>query len=297
VLGSLADLGHVVDRHAIDVLLVGAEGSQAEIQDAVAATCLGADVRVCDVSYFYEDVLGHVPIAEIGSAWFRYVMHPRYRAPDTRVKRALDVAVALVAGIVFLPVIGLCAIAIKLHDGGPVLFRQRRIGSGGREFTLLKLRTMRTGPDVARWSCKDDARVTPVGRVLRRRHLDEMPQLFNVLRGDMSVVGPRPEQPSFVERLEETVPHYSRRHLIKPGMTGWAQVRCGYAASDAESAWKLCHDLYYLKHQSIRLDIAILVETLRTLVADRQFRGVPSAARAAAAPTSDADMRLRSASA
>jgi lipopolysaccharide/colanic/teichoic acid biosynthesis glycosyltransferase len=113
--------------------------------------------------------------------------------------------------------------------------------------------------------------VTRLGRVLRRTHLDELPQLINVLRGEMTLVGPRPEQPEFVDRLEQTVPYYSRRHLIRPGITGWAQVRCGYAGSDLGSAWKLCHDLYYLKHRSFALDVAIIAETLRTLVADRQY--------------------------
>jgi lipopolysaccharide/colanic/teichoic acid biosynthesis glycosyltransferase len=152
-----------------------------------------------------------------------------------------------------------------------VLFSQRRIGSHGAPFTLLKLRTMQVSLPAAHWSTVEDPRVTPIGRVLRRTHIDELPQLLNVVRGDMTVVGPRPEQPEFVERLERTLPHYNRRHLIKPGITGWAQVRCGYAGSDAGSAWKLCHDLFYLKHRSLGLDLAILAETVRTLVADRQF--------------------------
>jgi exopolysaccharide biosynthesis polyprenyl glycosylphosphotransferase len=273
VLGTIVTLMEILDRHAVDMLLIGGEASGPETYDHVADTCLGSAMRVCDVTHFYEDVLGHVPVTEIGSAWFRYVMHPRFRSPDTAAKRALDLAVAVAAGVVFLPVVGLCALLVKLEDGGPVLFRQRRIGNRGQEFTLLKLRTMRAAPPVARWSSRDDDRVTRIGRVLRRTHLDEIPQLLNVVRGEMSVVGPRPEQPAFVEHLERTLPYYSRRHLIKPGLTGWAQVRCGYAGSDAESAWKLCHDLYYLKHQSISLDLAILVETVRTLVADRQFRG------------------------
>jgi exopolysaccharide biosynthesis polyprenyl glycosylphosphotransferase len=281
VLGSIGSLAEILDRHDVDMLLIGREASVAEIFDDVADTCLGSAVRVCDVAHFYEDVLGHVPVTEIGSAWFRYVMHPRFHSPDTIAKRSLDLTVALVAGAVFLPVMAVCALLVKLEDGGPVLFRQRRIGNRGQEFTLLKLRTMHTAPPSAVWSSRDDDRVTRIGRLLRRTHLDEFPQLLNVARGEMSVVGPRPEQPAFVEHLEETLQYYSRRHLIKPGLTGWAQVRCGYAGSDAESAWKLCHDLYYLKHQSIGLDLAILVETVRTLVADHQFRGVASVPRLA----------------
>jgi len=271
VLGALAELAGVLERHDVDILLIDRKASRLEVFDELAETCLDLPVRVCELSQFYEDALGHVPVTEINSAWFRYIMHPRFRRPDTASKRTLDLTIALLAGLVFLPVMGLCALLIRLQDGGPVLFRQRRIGSRGREFTMLKLRTMRTAPSAARWSSAHDERVTPVGRFMRRTHIDEIPQLLNVLRGDMSVVGPRPEQPEFVERLEHALPHYNRRHMVKPGLTGWAQVRCGYAGSDAGSAWKLCHDLFYLKHQSLWLDLAILAETARTLVADRQY--------------------------
>jgi lipopolysaccharide/colanic/teichoic acid biosynthesis glycosyltransferase len=133
------------------------------------------------------------------------------------------------------------------------------------------MRTMRPGSGSgAQWSELDDPRITRLGKLLRRTHIDELPQLVNVIRGDMSLVGPRPEQPEFVDRLERTLPYYQRRHLSKPGITGWAQIRCGYAGSDVGSAWKLSHDLYYLKHRSVGLDALILVETLATLLFDRQ---------------------------
>jgi exopolysaccharide biosynthesis polyprenyl glycosylphosphotransferase len=273
MLGAVTDLAAVLACHDIDLLLIDGNAGRIDVYDQLAETCLGLPVRVCELAQFYEDALGRVDVGEIGSAWFRYIMHPRFRSPDTIAKRAVDLTIALVAGIVFLPALVICAVAIKLHDGGPVLFRQRRIGNRGEEFTMLKLRTMRTATAEARWSSATDDRITPIGRMLRRSHLDEVPQLINVLLGDMSVVGPRPEQPEFVERLERTLPHYNRRHLIKPGLTGWAQVRCGYAGSDEGSALKLCNDLFYLKHQSLGLDLAILVETARTLIADRQFPG------------------------
>jgi exopolysaccharide biosynthesis polyprenyl glycosylphosphotransferase len=270
VLGTMAALADLIERYDLDMLLIDGEASRIEVFDGIADTCLDLPVRVCELSQFYEDALGHVPVTAIGSTWFRYIMHPRFRSADTDGKRALDIAVVVVAGVAFLPLLGLCALLIKLQDGGTVLFRQPRIGSHGAEFTMLKLRTMRMGAPVVKWTSTDDERVTPVGRVMRRTHVDELPQMFNILRGEMSVVGPRPEQPHFVEWLERSVPHYNRRHMIKPGLTGWAQVRCGYAGSDAGSAWKLCHDLYYLKHRSLALDLAILAETTRMLVADRQ---------------------------
>jgi exopolysaccharide biosynthesis polyprenyl glycosylphosphotransferase len=271
VLGAVAGLAGILACHDIDLLLIDGDAARTDVYDQLAETCLGLPVRVCELAQFYEDALGRVDVGQIGSAWFRYIMHPRFRSPDTLAKRALDLTIALAAGVVFGPVLLVCALAIKLGDGGPVFFRQRRIGNRGEEFTMLKLRTMRSTAAVARWSSADDDRITPIGRLLRRSHLDEVPQLINVLRGEMSVVGPRPEQPEFVERLERTLPHYNRRHLIKPGLTGWAQVRCGYAGSDEGSALKLCNDLFYLKHQSLGLDLAILVETARTLIADRQF--------------------------
>jgi lipopolysaccharide/colanic/teichoic acid biosynthesis glycosyltransferase len=158
------------------------------------------------------------------------------------------------------------------RDGGPVLYRQTRIGEGGQAFQILKLRSMRVGSDTGpRWSSRDDDRVTPIGSVMRRTHLDELPQLFNVIRGEMSIVGPRPEQPDVVKDLELTIPFYSRRHLVRPGITGWAQVQCGYAGSQNGSALKACYDLYYIKHRSVRLDCLVLLETVRTFVADRQW--------------------------
>jgi exopolysaccharide biosynthesis polyprenyl glycosylphosphotransferase len=270
-LGALSTLDALIADHEIDLLLIDGHATLVDVFDRLADSCLHLPVRVCELTQFYEDTFGHVPVSEIDSAWFRYIMHPRFRSADSVGKRTLDLVVALAALLVFLPMMLVCALLIKLYDGGPVLFSQRRIGSQGAAFTLLKLRTMQVSVAAAQWSSVEDPRVTPIGRVLRRTHIDELPQLLNVLRGDMTVVGPRPEQPEFVERLERTLPHYNRRHLIKPGVTGWAQVRCGYAGSDAGSALKLCHDLFYLKHRSLGLDLAILAETLRTLVADRQF--------------------------
>jgi exopolysaccharide biosynthesis polyprenyl glycosylphosphotransferase len=274
-LGELRNIGSLVPRYKIDLLVMTGEVPRLEVFNEIAAACLHLPVRLHELSGFYEDVFGHVPVAEINASWFQYIMHPRYRSSPPASKRALDLVIAMVAGVASLPLMLLFVLLIR-RDGGPVLFKQLRIGEGGRPFTVYKLRTMRIGaPTAALWAAADDPRVTPIGRFLRRTHLDEMPQLINVLKGEMSVVGPRPEQPEFVERLEAWVPYYTRRHLVKPGITGWAQVRCGYAGSDVGSAWKLCHDLYYLKHRSLGLDLVILGETIRTLVADRQYSVEP----------------------
>ncbi len=230
----------------------------------IADACLDLPVRMIEASQLYEELLGHVPLGTIDSAWFRYMMHPRFRPTAPLWKRVSDLAIALPAVIVALPLLAVLAIAIKLSDSGPVLYRQRRVGEGGREFYVLKIRTMVPDAEAAgpRWCEPGDERVTRLGRVLRRTHIDELPQLWNVLRGEMTLVGPRPERPEIVTELERRFPHYTRRHLVKPGITGWAQLRCGYAGSELGTAWKLCHDLFYVKRRSVLADWLIIVETL-----------------------------------
>ena len=275
-LGELRQVGALVEKHAIDLLVMTGEAPRLDVFNEIAAACLHLPVRLWELASFYEDVFGHVPVAEINASWFQYIMHPRYRSSPPASKRVIDLAVALAVGVLTAPLMAVLMLLIR-RDGGPALFTQTRIGEGGRPFTVYKLRTMRLGaPSAAQWAEADDPRVTRIGRFLRRTHIDEIPQWVNVVKGEMSLVGPRPEQPEFVERLEQWVPYYTRRHLMKPGITGWAQVRCGYAGSDVGSAWKLCHDLYYLKHRSITLDLVIIGETLRTLIADRQYSVEPN---------------------
>lgn len=276
-LGSIEELRGIVRTHGIE-LLVHAQGPSAEVSrldifEGVGATCLDLPVRLIEASQFYEELLGHVPVGQINAAWFQYLMHPRYRRTPPISKRLFDIAIGSAALVVAAPLIALFAVAIKLSDGGAVFYRQRRVGEGGREFEMVKLRSMRPGAqaDGAQWSSRDDDRVLPVGRLTRKLHIDELPQLWNVLRGDMTLVGPRPEQPELVSELERHFPHYERRSLVKPGITGWAQVRCGYAGTKEGSAWKLCHDLYYLKHRSLLADLMIICETLRALGQRAQF--------------------------
>ncbi len=179
--------------------------------------------------------------------------------------RYFDFALALILSVIALPIALVSVLAIWLEDGGPVLYRQTRIGLGGRPFQMLKFRSMRIDAEsdgVPRWAAEDDPRVTRVGRVLRQTRIDELPQLWNVLKGEMTLIGPRPERPAFVDTLSREIPGYTLRHAVKPGLTGWAQVRYPYAASTAEAARKLEYDLYYLSHRSVVLDLRILVETV-----------------------------------
>jgi lipopolysaccharide/colanic/teichoic acid biosynthesis glycosyltransferase len=211
-----------------------------------------------------------VPTAEINAAWFQCLADPDVRISTGPLKRVLDVTGAVAVLLLTLPLLAVLVLLIR-RDGGPGVFSQVRIGEGGRPFRLHKLRTMQVGAGAsAQWACPDDPRITRVGGFLRRTHLDELPQLVDVIRGEMSLVGPRPEQPAFVDRLEQILPFYQRRHLMRPGITGWAQIRCGYAGSDVGSAWKLCHDLYYVKHRSFGVDLLILAETLATLFFERE---------------------------
>ncbi|MFN8150171.1 MAG: sugar transferase [Solirubrobacterales bacterium] len=222
-------------------------------------------VRTIGADQLYEALFGHVPLGAIDERWFLYLMHPEFNTTRPLTDRVLEILEAIPLAILLSPFMLLSALAVRLTSRGPVLYRQKRVGEGGREFDVLKFRTMRTDSEAegAQWSTAADPRVTPVGRVLRRLHLDELPQLLNVIRGDMTFVGPRPERPEMVAELERTLPNYRRRHLIKPGVTGWAQVRCGYAGSTLGTAWKLSHDLYYLKRRSRLVNLMIVLETLR----------------------------------
>jgi exopolysaccharide biosynthesis polyprenyl glycosylphosphotransferase len=274
-LAPLSEVDKAVIEERLDLLVVTDEAPRPRVFDRLAESCLRLSVRVCGLTGFYEDLFGRVPVSELNAAWFQYLMHPRYRPTPSVLKRGLDVCVAGVVVFLTLPLLAVLALLTRL-DGGPAFFRQSRVGEGGRLFTVYKLRTMRVASSsAAQWASPADPRITPIGAILRRTHLDELPQVFNVLRGEMSLVGPRPEQPVFVAHLEKSLPFYTQRHLVRPGITGWAQVRCGYAGSDIGSTRKLCHDLFYLKHRTLLLDFVIIGETLRTLIADRQFATKP----------------------
>lgn len=273
-LGELSDVREVVRSRSIE-LLVHSNGaataisqpqmSRLELFEWVASSCLDLPVRLIEATQLYEELLGHVPLGQSNSAWFQYLMHPRYRAGSPLSKRAFDLVTGAVMLLLLSPVLLVLAIMIRRQDGGPIFYRQRRVGEGGREFEMIKLRSMRvTSEDEgARWSSAEDDRVTPVGKFMRRYHLDEMPQLWNVLRGEMTIVGPRPERRELIVELERRLVYYDRRHLVKPGLAGWAQARCGYGGTEEGTSWKLCHDLYYLKHRSLYFDILVLIENVR----------------------------------
>jgi exopolysaccharide biosynthesis polyprenyl glycosylphosphotransferase len=265
VISDLGGLREAIVRERIDLLVVGSGVGRLPVFDALVG-CLDLHVHYTELSAFYEDVFGNVPTAEINAAWFAHLVDAGARRPSPAAKRAVDICLALLLSILTLPVIACAALLVRL-GGGPAFFGQLRIGESGRPFRLYKLRTMRVGSGAEpAWAQERDPRTTRIGHFLRRTHIDELPQLWNILRGEMSLVGPRPEQLGFVARLEATLPFYQRRHLIRPGLTGWAQVRCGYAGSDDGAAWKLCNDLYYVKYRSLGLDLLVLIETIGLVI-------------------------------
>ena len=231
--------------------------------------CRLAGIPVQTMETFYEKLRGRVPVDALKGSWLVYGNGFRQSSLRNFEKRAVDIAASLVLLALGLPIMALAAIAIVLESGFPVFYRQERVGRGGVTFTVWKFRSMRTDAEAdgqARWAVKGDSRVTRVGRFMRKTRIDEMPQLFNVLKGDMSLVGPRPERPTFVADLTKEIPFYNARHSVKPGVTGWAQVRYTYGASVEDAKKKLEYDLYYVKNHSLVLDLLILLETVRVVL-------------------------------
>jgi exopolysaccharide biosynthesis polyprenyl glycosylphosphotransferase len=220
----------------------------------------------------YEEYTGKIAVENLRPSWLIFSQGFSKSRVLGVFKRGMDVLAALVGLVILAPVIALVAIAVRLTSSGPALYRQRRVGYNGRVFVIHKFRSMRVDAEAvtgAVWSVENDPRVTPIGRFLRRTRLDEVPQLWNVLVGDMSIVGPRPERPEFVADLTMQIPFYGQRHVVRPGLTGWAQVRHSYGSSVEDALQKLQYDLFYIKHLSIALDMFICLETLKTVLVRR----------------------------
>jgi len=231
--------------------------------------CKMAGIKVLDLSSFFERVRGQVRIDSLRASWLIYGEGFRQGWGRTLVKRVFDIVVSLLLLVLAAPVMLLAALMIVLEDGAPVFYRQERVGLGGRLFKVTKFRSMRRDAErdgKPRWATANDDRVTRVGRFIRKVRIDELPQLFNVLKGDMSLVGPRPERPYFVDQLTRDIPFYAVRHCVKPGLTGWAQVRYQYGSSVDDAINKLQYDLYYVKNHTLFLDTVVLFETVRVVL-------------------------------
>ncbi len=262
----LFELAH---RLAVDDIVVAFEDRRRALPTDELLRCRLEGIVVHEAESFFESLSGKIPAEAMRPSYLifnpGFLQHPLGRV----VKRLGDLAGASIGLLIAAPVMIAAAVAIRLQGPGPIFFRQERVGLKGRPFTLIKFRSMRadaektTGPV---WAQANDPRVTPVGRFLRRTRIDELPQLLNVLAGSMSLVGPRPERPNFVEELSAQVPYFQQRHLVKPGITGWAQVNYPYANSVEDALQKLQYDLFYIKHQSLVFDLSVLLNTIKIVV-------------------------------
>ena len=271
--GTLTETAKRLGVHEIVIALTERRSGSMPLRQLL--DCKLAGIKVYDLNSHFEKTLGQIRIDYLSASWLIFGDGFNQGAMRSAIKRAFDVFCALVLTAISAPVMAITALLIKLESRGPVLYRQERVGQGGKSFFVTKFRSMRTdaekdGKPV--WASTNDSRVTRVGNVIRRLRIDELPQLFNVLKGEMSLVGPRPERPFFVEQLTQEIPFYAVRHSVKPGVTGWAQVRYHYGSTVEDSQEKLQYDLYYVKNHTLFLDLIVLLETIGVVLTGKGAR-------------------------
>jgi sugar transferase (PEP-CTERM system associated) len=268
VVGTPGDMERIIAEQRIDRIIVGLSDRRGKlpVEELLRAKLSG--VRVEDATTAYERVTGKILLDDLRPSWLIFSDGFRVSRITRLAKRVIDIALSGAGLLLAAPLMLLTAVAIRVETGAPVLYRQERVGEHGRVFTLLKFRSMRTDAERGTpiWARDNDDRVTAVGRFIRLTRLDELPQLWNVIRGDMSFVGPRPERPFFVEQLSAAIPFYQQRHAVKPGITGWAQVKYRYGASIEDAMEKLRYDLYYIKHLSPIFDLTIVFDTVKVIL-------------------------------
>ena len=272
VIGLTSELASLVKSESIDriVVAIGDRRGQFPTQELLRLS-LSGDVSIEESASFYERLTGRVLLDMIRPSWLIFSSRGRRAKINELTRVVAHRAIALIGAILSLPIVILTAILIKIDSRGPVLYKQERVGKNGRTFTLMKFRSMRVdaeknGPV---WASSEDDRMTRVGRIIRKIRVDEIPQFWNILRGDMNFVGPRPERPHFVSQLAQEIDYYEQRHLIAPGLTGWAQIKYPYGASIEDARKKLEYDLYYIKNQNLTLDATIMFETIKTILFGR----------------------------
>jgi sugar transferase (PEP-CTERM system associated) len=275
IIGSGEKLLNIAVREKVQRIVVSLSERRGTFPVKEVLNCKLNGIEIIDGPSFYEELTGKLLIENMNPS--HLIFSNRFKISEVRryVKRMLDVLFASAGIIIALPFILIIPLIIKLDSRGPVLFKQNRVGEGEQVFTVYKFRTMVDGAEKITgpvWSKTGDTRITRIGRLLRKARLDELPQLFNVFRGDMSFIGPRPERPFFVESLSKQIPYYSERHCVRPGITGWAQVRYEYGDSIEDAIEKLRYDLYYIKYQSISLEILIVLDTIKVIFFGRGGR-------------------------
>ena len=268
-LGAPEDIPHVVRAYDVDRIVVGLSDRRGRLPISELLQAKLAGVYVEDAATMYERLTGKILIDDLKPSWLIFSDGFVISRWTRFTKRAFDLLLASVGFLLAAPLTLLTALAVYLDSDGPILYCQERVGEYGKTFTVYKFRSMRADAEKSGrpvWARDHDDRVTRVGRFIRKTRLDELPQLWNVLRGDMSFVGPRPERPFFVEQLAKEIPFYQQRHSVKPGVTGWAQVKYQYGSSVEDAMEKLRYDLYYIKHLSISLDLSIVFDTVKVIL-------------------------------
>jgi sugar transferase (PEP-CTERM system associated) len=272
VIGLTSDLEEVVRRENIDRIIVAMGERRGQLPTSeLLQLSLAGTVNIEEGASFYERVTGRVSLNMIRPSWLIFSSRGRQARISGIARNIVHRIVALIGGLLSIPIAIGTAILIKLDSRGPILYTQERVGKNGSSFSVMKFRSMRTDAEKAGpvWASADDDRTTRVGRFIRKTRIDEIPQFWNILRGEMDFVGPRPERPHFVSQLAEEIPYYNQRHLIAPGLTGWAQIKYPYGASIEDARQKLQYDLYYIKNQSLMLDAIILFETVKIILFGR----------------------------
>jgi sugar transferase (PEP-CTERM system associated) len=271
IIGATEDVEGIVQANGINHVVISLLERRGQMPVRQLLHLKFAGVKVEDAHAFYERMTGRIILERLSPSWLILSDGFRKSALLVWAKRTLDIVVSLIAVILCFPLFIFVGIAIWLETGSPILFRQERTGLRGRTFQIVKFRSMKNNAEAAgpQWATKDDQRVTRVGRWIRKYRIDELPQIFNVLRGEMSIVGPRPERPEFVSVLEDQIPFFGLRHSVRPGITGWAQVKYQYGSNVEETRTKLEYDLFYIKHLSIMLDLAVLFETAKVMLSGR----------------------------
>lgn len=272
VIGLTEQLGDIVTREGIDRIVVAMGERRGQLPtDKLLQLSLAGRVSIEEGASFYERITGRVSLSMMRPSWLIFTGPGRQARFATLSRSAVHRFAALLGAILSLPIVFLTAILIKLESRGPVFYKQERVGKNGRPFVLVKFRSM--GVDAEQdgpvWATKGDDRTTRVGRIIRKIRVDEIPQFWNILRGEMNFVGPRPERPHFVSQLAEEIPYYEQRHLIAPGLTGWAQINYPYGASIEDARQKLQYDLFYIKNHGLVFDAIILFETIKIILFGR----------------------------
>jgi sugar transferase (PEP-CTERM system associated) len=273
VVGTIGNIPQIVRERRVDRVVVSIADARGKISmSELLQMKLNDGVRFDHLASVYERYTGKIAVENLRPSWLVFSEGFSKTRTLASAKRALDIVLASVGLVLASPVMAVIAVVTRLTSPGGAFYHQERVGQHGRVFTVVKFRSMRQDAEAgtgAVWAQAQDPRVTPVGRFLRRTRLDELPQLWNVLRGEMSFVGPRPERPQFVDSLKEQIPFYGQRHAVRPGITGWAQVRHSYGSSVEDAMQKLQYDLYYIKHLSIAFDVFIILETVKTVLVRR----------------------------